>query len=53
MTLQEAAWNLLDAMQAATFARGLEEQQDTRWDVTRAETALRVVLNNIEETNQC
>ena len=49
MDIKEAAWNLLDAMQQAYFARGLEERQWTQQDVTKAENTLRKVLSALEE----
>jgi hypothetical protein len=49
LTLEEAAWNLLDAMRQAEFAKGMEEQQHSRWEVTAAADALRKVLTALEE----
>jgi len=44
------AWDLLDAMNAADFAHGLEEKQDARWQVTEARENLKKALDGLEET---
>lgn len=48
-TVTEAAWHLLDAIQEASHAQGLDEKQHARWDVTRCGEALRAALLAQEE----